>query len=165
MKIALLILDVDGVLTDGRLVYGEHGEQLKVFHVHDGLGIKAAQDNGIDVAVISARESPALQRRLDDLGVRHRFLGCSNKLEAFETLQQQLNIKPDHVAYIGDDVIDLGVMRKVGFPIAVANAHGMVKAIARHRTQLPGGSGAVREAIDFILRQQIGLEKAYRNFM
>lgn len=165
MKISLLILDVDGVLTDGRLFYGEQGEQLKVFHVHDGLGIKAARDNDIEVAVISARESGALQRRLDDLGVRHRYLGCDNKLQAFETLTRELDIKYENIAYIGDDIIDIAVMRKVGFPIAVANAHGLVKAIARHRTQLQGGNGAVREAIDFILRQQIGLEKAYRNFM
>ncbi|MCH8552727.1 MAG: HAD-IIIA family hydrolase [Natronospirillum sp.] len=165
MKIGLLILDVDGVLTDGRLVYSEQGEQLKIFHVHDGLGIKAAQENDIQVAVISARDSAPLNRRLDDLGIVHRFLGCSDKLEAFESLLKTLDIKPDNVAYIGDDVIDLGVMRKVGFPIAVANANGMVKAIARHRTQLSGGEGAVREAIDFILRQQIGLEKAYRKFL
>ncbi|WP_205849086.1 KdsC family phosphatase [Natronospirillum operosum] len=165
MKIRLMVLDVDGVLTDGRLYYTDQGETLKAFHVHDGLGIKVAQANGIDIAVISARDSGPLVKRLDDLGVKHRYLGCKDKQQAFRELLQAVQVPAEEVAYVGDDVIDLGVMRQVGFPIAVNNAQGMVKAIARHRTQLNGGEGAVREAIDFILRQQMGLEKAYRNFM
>ncbi|MEX0584943.1 MAG: HAD-IIIA family hydrolase [Natronospirillum sp.] len=165
MNIKLLILDVDGVLTNGQLVYGQKGEMLKVFHVHDGLGIKAAQANGIKVAVISAKDSLPLRQRLVDLGVTEHFLGAQDKDAAFQDLIVKLDVAPEHVAYIGDDLVDVKVMRQVGFPVAVKNAQGLVKAASKHRTQLNGGEGAVRETIDYILRQQVGLEKAYKDYL
>ena len=165
MTISLLILDVDGVLTDGQLHYGPKGEVIKVFHVHDGLGIKVARGNGIEVAVISAKDSLPLRQRLLDLGITRHYLGETDKDSAFQILLNDLGLKPEQVAYIGDDLVDLKVMRQVGLPIAVANAQGMVKAAAKHNTQLSGGRGAVREAIDFILRQQGNLEKAYEGYL
>lgn len=165
MNISLMILDVDGVLTDGQLHYGPKGEAIKVFHVHDGLGIKVARGNGIEVVVISAKDSLPLRQRLVDLGITRHYLGVSDKEAVFKELLDELSVKPEQVAYIGDDLVDLKVMRQVGFPIAVANAQGMVKAAAKHKTQLSGGHGAVREAIDFILRQQVGMEKAYQGYL
>lgn len=158
----LLILDVDGVLTDGALYYGASGESLKVFHVHDGLGMRAARENGLALAVISARRSEPLQRRLDDLGVTHAYLGVANKLEAFEHLLVQLGLAPEDSAYLGDDLIDVPVMQRVGYPMAVQNAQPRVRDLARFVTERPGGDGAVRQAIDHILAYQVGLEAAYR---
>ncbi|WLD56694.1 HAD-IIIA family hydrolase [Salinispirillum sp. LH 10-3-1] len=165
MAISLLILDVDGVLTNGQLVYGAEGEVQKVFHVHDGLGIKVARNNGVDVAVISAKDSAPLRKRLTDLGIEHQYLGQSDKYTVFKDLLKSLRLQPDDVAYVGDDVIDIKVMREVGLPIAVQNAQPMVKSIAKHQTRLNGGEGAVREAIDYILRRQMVLEKAYEEFL
>ncbi|MFC3852961.1 KdsC family phosphatase [Salinispirillum marinum] len=165
MPISLLVLDVDGVLTDGRLVYGPDGEIQKTFHVHDGLGIKVAQQNGVTVAVISAKDSAPLRRRLTDLGIDHMALGQSDKLAAYRQLLATLNVPAEDVAYVGDDVIDIAVMRDVGLPIAVQNAQPMVKAVAKHQTRLAGGDGAVREAIDYILRRQMVLEKAYEAYL
>lgn len=160
--VRLVVLDVDGVLTDGRLYYTEHGETLKAFHVHDGLGIRAARENGLAVAVISAKQSAALERRLADLGVRQAFLGVDDKWPVFDRLVNELGISVDQVAYVGDDRIDLPVMRRVGVPVAVANAQDAVKAVACHITSRSGGSGAVREAIDWVLSARGALDDAYR---
>ena len=165
MNIALLILDVDGVMTDGQLHYGQDGEVVKVFHVHDGLGIKVAQANGIQVAVISAKDSAPLRKRLQDLAVARVYLGVADKHQVYSSLLAELNIDNEQVAYIGDDLVDLKVMRQVGFPVAVHNAQGIVKAAAKHTTERSGGHGAVREAIDYILRQQVGMETAYKDYL
>ncbi len=164
MTIKLLILDVDGVMTSGQLYYGDQGEVLKAFHVHDGLGIKVAKANGIDVAVISAKDSQPLRRRLQDLGISHFSLGTGDKASAFKALLQELNLSADQVAYVGDDVIDLNVMRQVACPIAVNNAQAAVLSAAVYTTRLKGGEGAVREAIDHILERQVGLDIAYREY-
>ena len=164
MTIKLLILDVDGVMTSGQLYYGDQGEVLKAFHVHDGLGIKVAKANGIDVAVISAKDSQPLRRRLQDLGISHFSLGTGDKASAFKALLQELNLSADQVAYVGDDVIDLNVMRQVACPIAVNNAQAAVLSAAVYTTRLKGGEGAVREAIDHILERQVGLVIAYREY-
>ncbi len=160
--VRLIVLDVDGVLTDGRLYYTEQGETLKVFHVHDGLGIRAARENGLLAAVISARQSAPLQRRLSDLGVEHAFLGVDAKRPVFERLLDDLGLTPAQAAYVGDDRIDLPIMCRVGVPIAVANAQAAVKAVACHVTQSAGGNGAVREAIDWLLAARGDLDEAYR---
>lgn len=165
MTIKLLILDVDGVMTSGQLYYGDQGEVLKAFHVHDGLGIKVAKANGIDVAVISAKDSSPLRRRLQDLGISHFALGRGDKASAFEVLLQELSLSADQVAYVGDDVIDLKVMRQVAYPIAVNNAQAAVLNAAVYTTRLKGGEGAVREAIDHILERQVGLDVAYREYL
>ena len=149
--IRLLILDVDGVLTDGALLYGPQGEELKQFDVKDGLGIRLLIDHGIDVAIITARRSAALQRRVDDLDIAHFYPGSPNKLEAYERLRSELSLNESQIAYMGDDILDLPVMRKVAFPIAVADAHDLVLAEAKYITEIPGGCGAVREVADALL--------------
>ena len=150
--IRALILDVDGVFTDGRLWYGAEGEAIKPFHARDGQGVKLVMAEGIEVAIVSAKDSAPLRRRLDDLGVEHRVLACKDKGAAIRGLAVALNIRLAEMAYVGDDVIDLPAMEQIGLPIAVADAHPKVRAFARWVTSRPGGNGAVREVCDQILK-------------
>jgi 3-deoxy-D-manno-octulosonate 8-phosphate phosphatase (KDO 8-P phosphatase) len=150
-QIRLLVLDVDGVLTDGRLWFGPDGELLKAFHVRDGVGIKALIGAGVEVAIISGRRSAAVERRAAELGLRHVRQGCANKAEALRTLAAELGVPLDAVACIGDDTPDLPLMALVALPIAVADAHADVAAAARHVTRAAGGAGAVREICDLLL--------------
>jgi len=149
-SIRLLILDVDGVLTDGRLYYGARGELLKAFHVRDGHGIKALRAAGIEVAVLSGRRSPAVRRRCRELGIRHVIQGADDKLAAFERLARTLGVEPRECACIGDDVPDLPLMRAVGLACAVADAHAAARRAAHYITALQGGCGAVREVCDLL---------------
>ena len=149
-KIKLIIFDVDGVMTDGRIYFTHNGEQMLSFYVHDGLGIKQVQDCGVITAVISGRRSSALQHRLNELNIPHALLGQHDKLTALNTLLLEFDIPLDCIAYVGDDLPDIPVMQKVGLPIAVANAVEPVKNVARFCTQKTGGNGAVREVCDFI---------------
>ena len=153
-RIRLAIFDVDGVLTDGRLIYAEDGHELKAFHVHDGLGLKRLLANHIEVAVITARMSMIVTERMADLGVAHVYQGQDDKLTCFEQLLHALKLQPDEVAYTGDDLPDLAVMQRVGFSVAVANAHPWVRERAHWRTRLAGGAGAAREVADLILAAQ-----------
>lgn len=146
--IRLLVLDVDGVLTDGRLYYGPRGEELKAFHTRDGHGIKALLAAGIEVAVISGRRSTAVARRCRELGIRHVVQGAGDKLSAFARLTRTLEVEPHECACIGDDIPDLPLMRAVGRSYAVADAHPAARREAHHTTSLPGGGGAVREVCD-----------------
>jgi 3-deoxy-D-manno-octulosonate 8-phosphate phosphatase (KDO 8-P phosphatase) len=150
--IRLLILDVDGVLTDGRLYFGAHGELMKAFHVRDGHGIKLLQRAGVAVAVISGRRSVAVARRCRELGIRHLIQGVEDKLDAFEHLRARLKVRAGQCACIGDDVPDLPLMRSVGLSFAVCDAHPSARRVADRRTRLPGGCGAVREVCDWLLR-------------
>lgn len=150
-RIRLLVLDVDGVLTDGRLWFGPDGEALKAFHVRDGVGIKALLGAGIEVAIISGRRSAALERRAAELGVRHVEQGCDNKAQALRALTAALGVPQDCTACVGDDTPDLPMMALVALPIAVADAHADVLAAARHVTRAAGGAGAVREVCDLLL--------------
>jgi 3-deoxy-D-manno-octulosonate 8-phosphate phosphatase (KDO 8-P phosphatase) len=152
-SIKLLVLDVDGVLTDGRLYYGPMGEELKVFHVRDGVGIRALRERGVEVAIISGRRSRALARRARDLGIRHIAQGVGDKLAAFRTLCARLRLRAEECACVGDDSPDLPLMAVVGFAFAVADAHPLARAAAHRRTRLPGGVGAVREVCDYLLTQ------------
>jgi 3-deoxy-D-manno-octulosonate 8-phosphate phosphatase (KDO 8-P phosphatase) len=149
--IRLLVLDVDGVLTDGRLYYDAGGREFKSFHVRDGYGLQQVMNAGIQVAVISGRSSRATAARMTELGISHVILGCADKLEALEALTGGLNIPLEEVACVGDDVPDLPALLQVGLPMAVADAHPRVQTAARWRTQLPGGAGAVREVCDLLL--------------
>jgi 3-deoxy-D-manno-octulosonate 8-phosphate phosphatase (KDO 8-P phosphatase) len=149
--IRLLVLDVDGVLTDGRLHYDADGRECKSFHVRDGFGLQQVMEAGIEIAVISGRRSRAAATRMAELGIRHVLLGRNDKLAAFEDLAAQLQIPSEHVACMGDDVPDLPTMQRVALPVAVADAHPRVLAAARWRTRLPGGAGAVRELCDLLL--------------
>ncbi len=159
-QIRLLILDVDGILTDGTLYYGEHGEVLKGFHAHDGLGLKLLRSRNIEVAVISAKQSPALKRRLADLHIQQHRLGREDKLAALEELLTDLELVADQVAYAGDDLIDLPVLRRVGIAITVSDARPQVIAEADWVTRAPGGRGAVREIAEAILQSRNELQPA-----
>jgi 3-deoxy-D-manno-octulosonate 8-phosphate phosphatase (KDO 8-P phosphatase) len=150
-EIALVVLDVDGVLTDGRLWYGPDGETLKAFNVRDGHGIKSLVAAGVGVAVISGRRSAALMARMRELGVVDVAQGVSDKARALAELLKRKAIDPRCVACLVDDTPDLGLMAAVGMPAAVADAHPEVLAAARHVTRAAGGHGAVREFCDFLL--------------
>ncbi len=152
--VRLVIFDVDGVLTDGRLFFDDQGREYKAFHARDGFGIKALQQSGVTVAIISGRKSKAVELRMQSLGINHVFQGQEDKLEAFETLCRNLQLRTEQVAHVGDDLPDLPLMRRVGLAIAVADAHAAVLAHAHWRTSLPGGAGAAREVCDLILEAQ-----------
>lgn len=147
----VLVLDVDGVLTDGTLYYGPEGELLKAFHVRDGLGIKLLRSEGVEVCVITAKVGAPLQRRLEALGIEHAFTGREDKLTALLGLESELGIDPARIAYVGDDLPDLPPMRRVGLPIAVADAHHRALEAAAWTTDRAGGRGAVREVADALL--------------
>lgn len=155
-EVSLVVLDVDGVLTDGRLWYGPDGETQKVFDVRDGHGIKLLIAAGIGVAVISGRRSAAVTARMRELGVSDVAQGVSDKARALAELLKRNAIEPKRVACLVDDTPDLGLMHAVGLPAAVADAHPEVLAAARHVTRAPGGCGAVREFCDFLLASRGG---------
>jgi 3-deoxy-D-manno-octulosonate 8-phosphate phosphatase (KDO 8-P phosphatase) len=150
-RIRLLVLDVDGVLTDGRLWFGAEGEALKVFHVRDGAGLKALQRAGIQVAIISGRRSAAVEQRCAELGIRHLLQGREDKAAALRELLAALAMTAAATACVVDDTPDLPLMAIVALPIAVADAHADVLAAARHVTRAAGGRGAVREVCDLLL--------------
>ena len=148
----LLVLDVDGVLTDGRLYYGARGETLKVFHVRDGQGVKLLAAAGVTVAVISGRRSAMTVRRCRELGIRNVFQGVEDKLAVFHRLREGLSLACSACACVGDDVPDVPLMREVGLAFAVADAHPRARGAAHVVTRLSGGQGAVREVCDYLLR-------------
>jgi 3-deoxy-D-manno-octulosonate 8-phosphate phosphatase (KDO 8-P phosphatase) len=150
-RIRLLVLDVDGVLTDGRLYFGPRGEALKLFHVRDGYGIKQLDEAGVEVAVISGRRSKMVDLRCRELGVEHVYQGVKNKVVAFEQLCSRLKVQDSACACIGDDVPDVPLMRKVALAFAVADAHPEARRAAHIVTTLPGGHGAVREVCDYLI--------------
>ena len=152
--IRLLVLDVDGVLTDGRLYFSARGEQTKCFHVRDGAGIKQVLKAGLQVAVISGRQSKAVDKRMSDLGVTWIRQGVEDKLTALRELLDLTNLTPQAVASVGDDVPDLPLLEVARLAVAVSDAHPSVKSRAHYITQLPGGLGAVREVCDLILETQ-----------
>jgi 3-deoxy-D-manno-octulosonate 8-phosphate phosphatase (KDO 8-P phosphatase) len=149
--IRLLVLDVDGVLTDGRLRYGARGELEKSFHVRDGFGIRALQAAGIAVAIISGRSSPAVTRRCEELGIRHTHQGIEDKGATLRQLLSSLGLQARQCACVGDDSPDVPLLAQAGLAVAVADAHPSALALAHRRTRLPGGAGAVREVCDWLL--------------
>jgi len=151
-KIKLLILDVDGVLTDNSLYIDDDGIETKKFNVADGMGIWLAHKAGIEVALISGRHSKATGFRALQLGIRHLYLGEPEKLNAYEKVKKSLNVKDKEIAYVGDDLLDVPVLKKVGLPICVKNAIPAVKKFAQLVTKAKGGEGAVREVVDLILK-------------
>jgi 3-deoxy-D-manno-octulosonate 8-phosphate phosphatase (KDO 8-P phosphatase) len=155
-SIELLILDVDGVLTDGRLYFGAKGEALKVFHVRDGHGIKLLMAAGVQVAAFSGRRAAATAARLRELRVPTVVQGCADKLAAFTKLTKRLKVDPLNCACIVDDTPDLPLMSAVGLAAAVADAHPVVLSAAHWIARSPGGSGAVRELCDALLRARAG---------
>lgn len=159
--VKLLILDVDGVLTDGGLYYDADGRVSKRFDVQDGLGIGLAMRNGLRVAVITGQDSPAAAARVRVLGIEDYFAGSIDKRNSYETVRQKYGLTREEVAFLGDDWVDLAVMRAVGAPLAVANAQPEVMAAALFVTRARGGHGAVREAIRLIFHCKGQLEAVY----
>jgi len=147
----LFLLDVDGVLTDGTITYTHEGKEIKSFHTHDGLGIRLLMESGVEVGIITARESEAVNRRVQDLGLRFVFQKAKNKLEIFQQLLEKLNLEPSEVGYMGDDWLDLPLLIRVGFAATVADAVPEVLKIAHYVTKRKGGRGAVREVCELIL--------------
>jgi 3-deoxy-D-manno-octulosonate 8-phosphate phosphatase (KDO 8-P phosphatase) len=159
-SIRLLVLDVDGVMTDGRLCIGPDGEYEKCFHVRDGYGIRAVMAAGIEVAVLSGRRSLALQRRCDELGISHLHQGLEDKAAEFSRLTGSLGLSARECAYVGDDAPDVPILKQVGLAVAVADAHPLALADAHRRTRLPGGAGAVREVCDWLLSARVRAPRA-----
>ncbi len=153
-RIRLVVFDVDGVFTDGRLYYSEHDEEVKAFHVRDGYGVKRLLETGIEVAIISGRNCGAVTRRMEELGVSRIYQGCVDKVPVLLQLMKDTGVGPAAVAYVGDDLPDAAAMARVGLSIAVADAHPRLRMRATYKTRLPGGHGAVREVCDLILDAQ-----------
>jgi 3-deoxy-D-manno-octulosonate 8-phosphate phosphatase (KDO 8-P phosphatase) len=152
--IQLAVFDVDGVLTDGHIVLGPAGEEYKQFHVRDGHGLVMLREAGVPLAIISGRESPVVSHRMKELGVRYIFQGRRDKLTALAELCRASGVEPAHICYVGDDLPDIPVLRAVGLPIAVADAHPAVVAVARYCTQARGGQGAAREVAELLMAAQ-----------
>ncbi len=164
-RVRLLIFDVDGVLTDGGLHFGPDGREHKVFNSRDGHGMKMLMESGVTIAVITGRTSEAVVQRMDGLGIRHLYQGQNDKLVAFDDLLDRLNLRPDEVAYVGDDVVDLPVMRRVGLSVAVADAHPLVLEHADWQTPSRGGQGAARDVCELIMEAQGRLAERWREYL
>jgi 3-deoxy-D-manno-octulosonate 8-phosphate phosphatase (KDO 8-P phosphatase) len=158
--IRLLVLDVDGILTDGRLYFTSHGEETKCFHVRDGAGIVQLLRGGVQVAIISGRDSAAVTRRMTELGVTYVRQGVTDKLAVLNELLGVLNLEASVTCCMGDDSADIAVMKLARLAISVPDAHHSAKSCAHFITELPGGQGAVREACDLILAARRGLERS-----
>ena len=150
-KVRFVAFDIDGVFTDGRFHLSDDGVESKSFHTQDGFGIRQLIKEGIEVAVISGRKSGAVERRMDELGVRHVILGCGDKTAAFDTLTAELGIDIEETAFVGDDIPDLPLLSKVANSFAVANAVSAVREYCDYTTKASGGNGAVREVCERIL--------------
>ena len=153
-SIRALGLDVDGVLSDGRLYFTSAGEEMKAFHAHDGHGLKMLREAGVEVAIITSRASPIVERRCSDLGIRHLYQGAADKLAAMEDFLQLAGLQAGQFGFVGDDLMDLPVLGAAGLACSVPNGHEDVRKRVHLVTSLPGGSGAVREITDFLLRCQ-----------
>ena len=159
--VRLALFDVDGVLTDGRLYYGPAGEAMKVFNILDGHGLRMLAASGVATGLLSGRNSEAAAARARELGMAHVILGADDKLAHFERLREQLGLEAAQCSFVGDDLPDLEVLQHCGFAVAVANAVAEVKASAHLVTRAGGGSGAVREFCEFVMRAQGTLKGAH----
>jgi 3-deoxy-D-manno-octulosonate 8-phosphate phosphatase (KDO 8-P phosphatase) len=164
-KIKLMIFDVDGVFTDGRMYLTDDGISCKAFHSRDGLGIKMLLTAGIEVAIITGCPSELVQIRMQQqLGLQHIYRNQRNKIVCYEELKNKLSLQDEEIAYTGDDINDIAVIKRCGLGIAVANAMPEVQKYAKWQTKLPGGSGAVREVCELVLQAQNSLEKIYEHY-
>jgi 3-deoxy-D-manno-octulosonate 8-phosphate phosphatase (KDO 8-P phosphatase) len=152
--IKLVIFDVDGVLTDGGLYFSDDGQEYKVFHSRDGHGMKMLKYTGIEIGIITGRTSQVVNHRMQNLGITHVYQGQQIKLPAYEQLREKLGLHAHESAYVGDDVVDLAIMRRVGLAIAVQDAHPLVKQHAHWITPHPGGRGAARDVCELIMEAQ-----------
>jgi len=158
--IRLVIFDVDGVLTDGSLFLGDDGQEYKAFNSRDGHGMKMLQQSGVMIGIITGRTSEVVRIRMESLGVKHVYQGKQEKLPAYRELRDKLGLQDRQVAYVGDDVVDLPIMRRVGLAIAVGDAHPMVVRHAHWRTPHAGGCGAGRDVCELIMEAQGHLKAA-----
>ena len=161
-KIKLLILDVDGVLTDGRIIYDSKGRDSKFFDVHDGLGVYLLRRSGIKTILITAKGSKTIKPRARDMRVEEYYEDVFPKTKVLDKILNKHNVSKDEICFIGDDLVDLSIMKAVGFPVAVANASQDIKAAAGYVTQKSGGRGAVRETAELILKTQGKWDEAVR---
>ncbi len=153
-NIKILVMDVDGVMTDGRIILGTGNSELKFFDARDGVGIKYLQRVGIDVAIITGRESEVVKMRAEELGINLIYQNAKMKIEAYQDLKKKTGFEDKQIAYIGDDLPDIPVMKKVGFAVAVANCSDETKEAAHYVTKNQGGKGAIREVTDLIIKLQ-----------
>lgn len=151
-QIKLLAMDVDGVLTDGNVTIGSDGTEFKTFNLLDGHGIRMWRRAGLKTALISGRESAVTKQRADEMEIDFLYQPCQRKLDCFQKLLSDSRLEPKNIAYIGDDVLDIPLVKRAGFSVAVANAVDELKSIAHYVTSRPGGAGAVREVIEYILK-------------
>lgn len=164
-RIRAVIFDVDGVLTDGGLYFGDDGQEYKSFSSRDGHGMVMLRKSGVLLAIITARRSEVVRLRMENLGVQHVYQGCQDKLETYQGFKAKAGLEDLEIAYVGDDVIDLPVMRRVGLAVAVGDAHPLVVEHAHWQTGNPGGRGAAREVCELILRAQGRLDALFAEYL
>jgi 3-deoxy-D-manno-octulosonate 8-phosphate phosphatase (KDO 8-P phosphatase) len=163
--IRLLVLDVDGVLTNGRVYYGAGGDQLKAFHIRDGLGLKMLRATGVEVAIVTGRTSRAVELRAENLGIPHVFQGVSDKLVTFEQLLKRLTLTADAAGAMGDDLPDLPVLRRCGLAACVPEAPALVRSHSHYVAERSGGAGAVRELCELLMAAQGTLEVGMQEYL
>ncbi|MDO4998055.1 MAG: HAD family hydrolase [Neisseria sp.] len=164
-QVRLLIMDVDGVLTDGHIYIRDNGEEIKSFHTLDGHGLKMLQATGVQTAIITGRDAPSVGLRVKQLGINHYFKGIHDKKAAYAQLRELAGVAEDECAFIGDDVVDLPVMVRCGLPVAVPQAHWFTLQHAAYITEKPAGKGAVRELCDLIMQAQGTLQTALNEYI
>lgn len=164
MGIRCLVLDVDGVLTKGEITYTSSGEELKTFHAKDGMGLAIAHAMGLQTAIITGRTSPIVERRAKELKISHVQMGSHNKSAGLQVVLDTLQVAPQEVAYMGDDLNDLGVMSRIGLAMTPQDGVAEIKDIAHYICQANGGEGAVREAVEYILKREGLWEEAVRKY-
>jgi 3-deoxy-D-manno-octulosonate 8-phosphate phosphatase (KDO 8-P phosphatase) len=164
-RIQLVIFDVDGVLTDGSLFLGNDGQEYKAFNSRDGHGMTMLHETGVILAVITGRTSEVVRIRMESLGIKHVYQGRRHKIPAYEELQQTVRIPDERIAFVGDDVVDLPIMRRVGLAIAVADAHPLVRKHAHWQTPCPGGRGAGRDVCELIMEAQGTLDAMMEHYL
>jgi 3-deoxy-D-manno-octulosonate 8-phosphate phosphatase (KDO 8-P phosphatase) len=164
-RIRLVIFDVDGVLTDGSLFLGDDGQEYKAFNSRDGHGMTMLQETGVTLAVITGRTSEVVRIRMESLGIKHVYQGRRDKIPAYAELKQTLTVADERIAYVGDDVVDLPIMRRVGLSIAVADAHPLVRKHDHWQTTCPGGRGAGRDVCELIMEAQGNLSRMMAHYV
>ncbi len=164
-KIKMFLMDVDGVLTDGKVIYDSNGNEIKAFNVRDGLGITLLHKAGIKTGIITGRNSPMVEKRANELKINEVFQGKNKKIESYQHIKEKYNLKDEEILYIGDDLIDIPILKKVGFPVSVHDAPEIVKKYCIYITKKRGGEGAVRETVEFLLKLQNRYEDIIEEFL
>jgi len=164
-KIRLVLFDVDGVLTDGRLFFSDNGDEGKSFHSRDGLGINLLQQSGVAVGIITARQSSLVAHRARDLNIQHLYQGRKEKFPAYQEICESLDLSPAEIAFVGDDVVDLPIMLDVGFAVTVPEGHKLVKQHAHWTTPNQGGAGAARDVCELVMYSQGSYSKMMQQFL